>query len=226
MRLVCISDTHTKHKDLGPLPDGDVLIHAGDWTYRGGRGEIKEFLEWLDAQPHRHKIFIAGNHEFTLDRDHPKYDPVLREMVRSGRYDCGSAENCVYENRKAAYLENSGIEIEGVTFWGSPYTPAFNNWGFPIPYKDFWSQIPTSTQVLITHGPAFGMRDQVGSGSHLGSRDLAYQIDMGLFARAHVFGHIHDSYGITEHGGIKYVNASSCNEAYRCVNRPLVIDLE
>jgi len=67
MKIIAISDTHEQHRDL-VLPDGDVLVHAGDWTYKGAAPKIDDFLSWFAGQPHKHKVFIAGNHELTLDR--------------------------------------------------------------------------------------------------------------------------------------------------------------
>ena len=67
MRLIILSDTHNLHSRLAPLPDGDVLVHAGDISGRGTLGEIGAFVEWFAALPHRYKIMIAGNHDFAFE---------------------------------------------------------------------------------------------------------------------------------------------------------------
>lgn len=77
-RIVCISDTHGRHPRL-KLPDGDILIHAGDFTERGEAYEVDPFLDWFEALPHPHKVFIAGNHDFYLEQ-HPEY---FAEQVRA-----------------------------------------------------------------------------------------------------------------------------------------------
>ena len=58
VRLVLISDTHNKHRQL-ELPEGDVLIHAGDFTNRGTREEIQEFDAWLGELQFQHKVAMA-----------------------------------------------------------------------------------------------------------------------------------------------------------------------
>uniref|UniRef100_A0A6T9YJL5 Calcineurin-like phosphoesterase domain-containing protein n=1 Tax=Bigelowiella natans TaxID=227086 RepID=A0A6T9YJL5_BIGNA len=66
VRFVCISDTHNDHKRI-KVPDGDVLLHAGDFTKFGTEKEIFEFNRWLGTLPHRHKIVVSGNHDLTMD---------------------------------------------------------------------------------------------------------------------------------------------------------------
>lgn len=55
MRIVYISDTHGFHERL-VVPDGDVLIHAGDFCDGRDAGAVSRFARWLEAQPHQHKI--------------------------------------------------------------------------------------------------------------------------------------------------------------------------
>jgi Icc-related predicted phosphoesterase len=212
--VVAVSDTHTKTKGL-VIPDGDVLIHAGDWTYRGGRGEIKEFLEWFDAQPHKHKVFIAGNHEFTLDRFHDRYDHSLQQMV----FFSG--------NENTHYLEDTSVSIEGVRFYGSPGSKAFGPWGFgvhPGEHADrYWGVIPKDTDVLITHGPPHSILDTVvGRFEHLGDESLRERVDQLPRLKAHVFGHIHSSSGmrVDPYTRTLFVNAAICDEQYLPTNKP------
>jgi hypothetical protein len=89
------------------VPDGDILIHAGDFmTYGNAPREIIDFNAWLGRQPHPNKIVIAGNHD-RLFESHPN---PARALVTNG-----------------IYLEDSGVELEGLKFWGSPVQPPFNN---------------------------------------------------------------------------------------------------
>src|SRR5580658_3578813 len=99
LRIVCISDTHGQHAKLH-LPEGDILVHAGDFMAFGDKPrEVTDFNQWLGKQTHRHKVVIAGNHDWMFER-HP-----------------GAAQALL---TNAIYLENSGTEIEGLKFWGSP----------------------------------------------------------------------------------------------------------
>lgn len=59
-----MSDTHSHKIDL---PQGDVLIHSGDFSNVGERTDILNFIEWLNRQPFKHKVIVAGNHEIGLD---------------------------------------------------------------------------------------------------------------------------------------------------------------
>ena len=150
MRLVLISDTHNLHPHLD-LPGGDVLIHAGDISVNGGALEIGEFGQWFSAQRHKHKIVIAGNHDFLFED---------RAGQRRGPYSA----DCVY-------LQDDAVEIDGLRFYGSPYTPRF----FDGPSTRTAARspralvdIPAGTDVLITHGPPFGILDLTYEGEHPG----------------------------------------------------------
>jgi predicted phosphohydrolase len=61
-RFVCLSDTHSKHSKI-EVPDGDVLIHAGDFCHFGTPEESRDFLNWYSSLPHPHKLLIRGNHD-------------------------------------------------------------------------------------------------------------------------------------------------------------------
>ena len=210
MRLVCISDTHMAHKGFS-LPDGDVLIHAGDATSTGTSDEVARFLAWFASQPQRHKILIAGNHDWLFQRFPDMSDQLLAE------------------HPGITYLEDSGTEIEGVKFWGSPWQPWFLDWAFNLPRKgarlrEVWNKIPIDIDVLITHGPPFGIQDQVHGGEHLGCEEMKIRLAT-VKPRVHIYGHIHDGYGVAQSKATTYINACTSTEAYRALNRPIVVDL-
>ncbi|WP_189006828.1 metallophosphatase domain-containing protein [Deinococcus roseus] len=208
MKIVCISDTHNQHDQL-QLPHSDVLIHAGDFSMRGHVAETQAFLTWFAAQPHPHKIFIAGNHDFIFEKRRKK----ARAMVPDG----------------VIYLEDEGVTLEGVKFWGSPITPTFFDWAFnrgPATIGSYWDLIPDDTNVLITHGPPFGTLDQVlPEGEHVGCPRLLAALESRLCPKLHVFGHIHEAYGQFVQGGRVSVNASMLNQEYLPVNPPVVVEL-
>lgn len=208
MKLVCLSDTHSLHWNIPDIPDGDVLIHAGDSLGQGTLDNIEDFNDWLGTLPHRHKIVVAGNHDWAF-QDEPEQ---ARELLSN-----------------AIYLEDSGVEIDGVRFWGSPWTPTFMNWAFMLdrgqPLRDAWALIPDNTDVLITHGPPHGSGDATFIGSsNVGCVDLLERIDE-LRLKAHIFGHIHEGYGVYPRRGTTLINASACTEWYEPTNPPVVFSL-
>ncbi|MET4027962.1 Icc-related predicted phosphoesterase [Marinobacter sp. MBR-99] len=210
MKLVCISDTHSLHRRLPSIPDGDVLIHAGDCLGQGTLENIEDFNDWLGSLPHRHKIVIAGNHDWAF-QETPE---LARQALTS-----------------AIYLEDSGVEIEGVRFWGSPWTPIFMNWAFMLgrgePLYNKWQLIPENTDVLITHGPPQGIGDEVMLGlqsQNVGCEHLLERLHR-LSVKAHVFGHIHEGYGEYRRGQTQLFNASTCNELYAPANAPVVLEV-
>ena len=209
MRLVLISDTHGQHRKFD-IPEGDVLIHAGDFMWSGRNyEEIIDFDVWLGSLPHKHKIVIAGNHDILFEQQY-------------------SARNHL---TNATYLQDSGIEIDGLKFWGAPWQPEFNNWAFNVPrgaaIKKYWDLIPEGTDVLITHGPPWGKLDRVvpkHGVEHLGCGELLKAVDR-VQPRLHVFGHIHGGYGTMWEENTHFVNAALLNEQYRPVNKPVVVEL-
>lgn len=208
MKIILISDTHTFHNQV-QVPEGDILIHAGDMGLRGNPQEIQPCLDWLNAQPHKHVVAIAGNHDWAFQK--------WPEHLSLGRI---------------IYLEDSGVGIDGTFFYGSPVQPEFCNWAFNVArgpsIKKHWDMIPTGTDVLITHGPPRGIGDQSAPHLHsecLGCDDLFEAVER-VNPKIHVFGHIHGGYGKTQFGsGTTFYNAAVCNEAYKVANKPWVVEL-
>lgn len=209
MRIVAFSDTHGRHEDV-VVPDGDVLVFAGDYTGAGIGSvsrELKRFNAWLGSLPHKHKIVVAGNHDGILQR----FEEAAPKLMPN-----------------AVYLQDREIVIDGVRFYGSPWTPEFMSWYFMLPrggkeIASKWAVIPDETDVLITHGPAYSILDYIeweDIEDNVGCKRL-YDRCCQLKLKAHIFGHIHSGYG---QNGISY-NVSVCNEAYEPANAPIVIDL-
>ena len=211
MKIVCISDSHNQHRKFR-VPDGDLLIHAGDATGEGSFKEVAAFLCWLDGLPHRHKILVAGNHDFLFER-HPDIATLLLQ-----------------DHPRITYLQDSGCEVEGLRIWGSPWQPWFMDWAFNLPrggqgLHEVWNKIPVETDVLVTHCPPHGVLDQVGQGEHLGCEELAIRLAK-VKPRLHVFGHIHDGAGRIRRRGTTFVNASVCDEDYLPLNPAVVVRLK
>lgn len=209
MHIVAISDTHGKHRDLQPLSEGDVLIHAGDVSRGGMKEQVTDFLEWFAVQNHTHKIFIAGNHDFFFEQADPD---EVNSIIPDG----------------IIYLNDSGLEINGVKFWGSPITPWFNNWAFNRDrgdeIKKHWDLIPDDTDVLITHGPPSGILDETVYGNRTGCEELLLRVDQ-VKPKFHIFGHIHEDYGTFTKGETTFVNVSVLDDWYEMRNQPRILNI-
>ncbi len=201
LKIDTISDTHNKHGKI-KLPGGDILIHSGDFSSHGAVGETVAFLDWFADQDYSHLVLIAGNHDFIAEKQ-----PLWMN------------EEC--KKRQIIYLNDSGVEIEGIKFWGSPIQPWFYDWAFNRArgpeIKKHWDLIPEDTQVLITHGPPHMILDGVpqrgGWYEHVGCADL-YEKIIKTNIKLHIFGHIHEGTGYKYLDGRTYVNASSLDGMY------------
>ena len=207
MRFVAISDTHGKHQF--DLPPGDVILHAGDVSSRGLKTEIERFLDWFSNLDYAYKIFIAGNHDFFFENA-PQSE--IQALI---------PENLIY-------LNDSGVEIEGIKIWGSPIQPWFYDWAFnrqrgPAIQKH-WDLIPEDSDIVITHGPVFGIHDRIVSGTLVGCEDLLPVIQR-IAPKVHLCGHIHEAYGTVQVGETLYINASILDLRYTIAHDPVVFDV-
>lgn len=207
MRFVAIADTHGRHEKL-VLPPGDVLLHAGDISNRGKEKEVRKFLKWFARQDYRHKIFIAGNHDFYFEQ-HPV--SAIRPLIPEG----------------VTYLQESGVWIDGLYLWGSPITPWYHDWAFNrargTEIQRHWALIPDKVDLLLVHGPAYRNLDKTIGEEHVGCKDLLDRL-LEVKPRYFVCGHIHESYGTEEMHGIRFINASVADVRYNLVNPPVVFD--
>lgn len=214
MKISFISDTHTKHKQLN-LEGGDLLIHSGDLSNRGSFNDLEDFLLWFGKQPYRYKIFIAGNHDFCFQDSPARCRQVLKEHEEY--------------NGNIIYLEDSEVTIAGLKIWGSPWQPEFHNWAFNLPrgpkLAEKWAKMPLDTDIAITHGPPYGILDEaVRDREKTGCKDLMDRIAI-VKPKVHIFGHIHEQYGMFEYNGTKFINASSVNLSYILCHQPITIEL-
>jgi hypothetical protein len=245
MRITHISDTHNKHKQLdGKLPGGVLLIHSGDISSLGRKQEVESFIKWFGKQDYMHKVFIAGNHDMTFDREILLRDKLAHFEGRT-EYDTKCADgkpnwlvemlNNLPDN--VYYLENSSIKLEGINIWGSPYSPSFGyGWGFN---KDrghdiaqCWNEIPMDTDIVITHSPIYGYNDRAqNTNQNVGCSDLYHRLHE-VKPHLHFAGHIHEAYGWgtipykDEWGDIYTFNGCSCNLRYEVFNEPITFDYD
>lgn len=238
MRLVCISDTHSRHKnmkynlsDYVNPKDYNILIHSGDLTMMGYQHEITEFINWFqNLKGFDTKIFIAGNHDFCFEK--------INQPHHEGEYDW--LKNLIFEENlsqsNCIYLEDSEFILTDpefsrpIKFYGSPWQPEFNNWAFNLPrngheLESKWNMIPDDTDILITHSPPYGIGDYTMNNQRVGCELLKIKLEK-ISPLIHVYGHIHEGYGVSIYDKTIYVNASTCDRKYQPINQPHVIDIK
>lgn len=237
MRIVHISDTHNRHNRI-KIPECDVLIHSGDFSGMGRHTEVESFIKWFSRQPATYRIFISGNHDINLDesKNDGRKPDWLQELIY--KYEMMGSKG---DDRVNFYLEDTGCEIWGVKFWGSPITPTFGRpiWGFNRDRGDdikrHWDKIP-ETDVLITHGPPHGVLDWVPHrvttngtdlpGGNRGCADLRLTVHR-IKPKYHLFGHIHEGYGhfYDHYLNVHYFNGSMVDMQYDPVNTPHIFEV-
>ena len=222
MRITVISDTHTKHGliPLTDLPGGDLLIHAGDIMNSGyNKNDILDFCTWFHSlEQYDKKIFIAGNHDRMFE-NHPE---GVEELLN------------IYLD--IDYLQDEGYDLydldtdTSTKIYGSPWQPEFYSWAFNLPKNSLqlaakWEAIPDNTDILITHGPAFGTLDTVAGRpwDNLGCELLAQRIEV-IKPKIHVCGHIHSGYGYEFKNGTHFFNAAVLDEQYEYTQKPMTFD--
>lgn len=199
MRLILISDTHGSYP---MLPKGDVLIHAGDATMMGTPEEVVDFDAWLGTLDFEHIIFTPGNHDFLFEE---------KQLAL----------------KNAVVLINESIEIDGIKIWASPLSTIFGPWAFmkdEVELAEVWKTIPNDVDLVVTHGPPKGILDLTVGDVSTGSQSLLDRIEE-IKPLVHVFGHIHEGYGVEQGEWTQFMNVSLLNEYYQLVNLPTVIDL-
>jgi predicted phosphohydrolase len=205
MRIVAVADTHTFHDDLHGIPDGDVFIHAGDLCRAGRLDELRGGAAWLRALPHRHKVVVAGNHDWCFAREPKAAIDALGPGV--------------------VYLQDAEAVLEGVRFWGSPWQPEFNDWAFNLPrgaaLASRWGLIPTGVHVLVTHGPPRGVGDRCDYPVRRGCHDLREAVRR-VRPLLHIFGHIHQDGGFWREDDVCYANVTT----WEGLRGPTVVDLD
>jgi Icc-related predicted phosphoesterase len=209
MRIVAISDTHNMHGAIEEIPDGDVLIHAGDISVKGTSQAIYAFNRWLGELPHKHKIVIAGNHDFCLQNDPRGAEKLFTNAI---------------------YLRDNSVSVGGLKFYGTPWVPKYGRWAFMIEHdslrNDIFKKIPNDVDVLISHGPPKNILDYVPTGwKHAGCASLRDHVLERIKPKAHIFGHIHEAYGYNSYRDINFYNVSICDAKYSPDNPATVIEL-
>lgn len=204
VRVVCISDTHELHRELD-VPNGDLLIHAGDFTFWNHASKIQDFNDWLGELPHPYKVLIPGNHDRAFNQD-----PKWRAKITNG-----------------ILLINEAVTLCGLRIWGSPVTCDDAAYGHTQSEEraSLYATIPKDTDILITHGPPYGILDhEKGSDRKQGCPELRKAV-VRVKPRLHVFGHVHTAYGVMPTKSTLFVNAALLGLEGDLENRPIVMDI-
>lgn len=196
MKILHLSDTHNRHQALGKLPEADVVVHSGDFS-DGTEDTTIGFLNWFCDLPHPHKIFICGNHDIFL------YQAKIDGLDPNVHYLC-----------------HSGVVIDGLKFYGVPLF--MEDRRTDRQHRNI-AKIPTDTDVLITHSPAYGILD-FDNNINYGDETLLIKV-MEIQPRLHLFGHIHAGHGITTEHGITFSNGSIVNSEYTALFQPHLIEI-
>lgn len=197
MKILHLSDTHGSHRLLHDLPEADIVVHSGDFTMTGSEAEAIDFFNWFCDLPYAHKIFICGNHDACL------YGANISGLDNNVHYLC-----------------NSGIEIDGVRFYG---VPMFMEDCITDRQNKNYANIPADTDVLITHSPACGILD-FDDDINYGDEELLTKIST-LNLKSHLFGHIHRQHGIVRQHDIIFSNGAIINDNYINLNDPNIIQI-
>jgi len=218
MKIICLSDIHGNL--LKDLPVGDTIVITGDiCPVDQSHGKTfqkmwvtNEFIPYFSSLPYKNKLFIFGNHDFCGE---------VKEYVKELKKLC--------DDKNIHLLHDTEVIINGIKFYGTPYTPFFCNWAFNLyepELSEVYEKIPVDTNVLLTHGPPFKIMDlNFAGGEHCGSQSLAKIIDKKLYGlKLHVFGHIHEPSGIIN-GTPIYVNASILDDLYIVRFKPRVVEI-
>jgi Icc-related predicted phosphoesterase len=205
LTIVLISDTHELHREV-EVPPGDLFIHAGDFTMDSRSAEkLIDFNEWLGELPHPYRVVIPGNHDSIVE------NASRRTLISN-----------------ATLLIDESVEIMGLKFWGSPTTPllgeAFGVVSDTVRAK-LYSRIPADTDILVTHGPPYGILDTTPSSDrHEGCHQLFAAVQR-VKPMLHVFGHVHGAYGTYRTNDTLFVNAALPGRGFGMKNRPHVFRL-
>jgi predicted phosphohydrolase len=209
MKIVGFADTHGGHGSLH-IPDGDMLVFAGDYTGMHSAAEFDNFIRWMASLPHPFKIFMPGNHDWFIQWN---LKPIRIKLQQLG-ICCPSSRLQV---------------VGGLKVYGMPLVPQYGEWAFMVPdgslrMRQACRSIPEGLDILVTHGPAHGILGMTKRGVDAGSHTLREAIDRAK-PRLHFFGHIHEAHGMVVHDGVIHANVSVNNHLYYITNQPIVIEL-
>lgn len=213
-RIVATSDTHFPF-DNNLIPDGDVLIHAGDLMYRGDPGEWDSRLASFASLKHKTKIYVPGNHDY--------YPAQYRGIARSTMRREGGGTTL---NDGADGVVKLGST--GLTMLAIPYVTGLHGWAYNVEEEWLSSWLAyhyAIPDIVISHSPPFRIRDSDGKQSFGSTAMNRWFYTLQTKPKLWICGHIHESYGTETIEGCTFANVAMCNEQYEQVNPAMVFDL-
>lgn len=209
MKIVFISDVHTKYDDL-QITNCDILISSGDYSFGGKPNEVRGFHEWFNRQLAFNKISVQGNHELWVEDNFYAARLIAQEA-------CPDVH----------FIDEGLVEIGNLKIWCSSISPWFYDWAWNRArgneIKRHWDLIPNDVDIIVTHGPPYGILDKV-NGNHVGCEDLLNRIK-DIKPLIWAGGHIHEGRGVHEFNGTTFINASVCDELYAPIHSPIEVEL-
>lgn len=214
IKICAVSDLHEQWNKV-EIPKCDILVNAGDLTYRGDLRQIESFNDWCKELKElgvvKEVVTIAGNHDLSAQKLPRNFKEKVKDFI---------------------YLQDSEVSLFGIRIYGSPWSPSFYReygWVFNadrgFEMKNHLKKIPEGLDILLSHSPPFGLRDKVPSGEYVGCKDLLQAIK-DKKPKYVVCGHIHHSYGQSEIENTIVINASICTEQYKPDNKPIIFEIE
>ena len=223
-KCVSFSDTHNLHEGVN-LPECDIAIFCGDYSGRGNKFETLHFLRWYSRQDQcKYKVMIPGNHDICFDEKHNGETHAQNWL-----------EGFQKKFNNIIILNNSMVNIENVKIWGSPVTPWYHGdrWGYNMHDDEIykvWENIPPNMDIVVTHGPVYGVLDQVidfntHKKKHVGCKILKEVLFNKVRPQFHLCGHIHEGHGVDNSHGIVFINSSIVDVEYERVNEPKIFQV-
>lgn len=173
--IFAFSDTHGMYRRLAIPAEADILICAGDACEGFNPADLQDFFSWYTSIPAKLRIFVPGNHDRIFNQEPTR----ARNLIPGG----------------VVYLENEGLEFDGIKFYSVPARPYLS---------DNQVTIPANIDFLITHGPAYSYLDR-----DLGCKNLFLSVASAR-PKYHIFGHVHEE-GLQRKamlGGTTFLNVS------------------
>lgn len=216
MKLVLFSDTHGCHREVVSgaenylyVPDGDAVIHCGDFSAHGTLYDILSFNNFLGSLKHKVKVVGAGNH-----------DVFVQSELGMAKIHMSNAKLVVHEP----------FMLSDKKCFFTSYLPYYNKWAFEVADDKargkLFAQIPDDTEILFSHCPPYGILDVIDSGENIGDHELLKRVRDLKHLKYHIFGHAHASHGITDIRGVQYINCSIMDDRYDVVNQPMIVDIK
>ncbi|CAF0935796.1 unnamed protein product [Rotaria sordida] len=231
LRIACTSDIFDNTTKLvDSCPQADILIIAGNISRYSKWIDIVKFRKCLDDLPIKYKILLPGSSDICFNLENLTNEQTKqceRDNIKKELQLLGLKHVSQYLNN-VIYLQDMGVEIAGVKFYGSPWVSTNKTAAFYCSRNNImnkWNHIPRGIDVLITCQPPLGHGDADYIEEHLGDVDLLGTVACRIGPTFHVFGYSREEFGISFNGYTYFINASMCTRSYNPSNDLIVFDV-